>query len=104
MIKLNNIMADEITAGEKNVSRILTTEHVASVEDLLSVMDKYPDVDWQYITNKIRRMLVVMNRRKTDNLTPEVYDIIKYPDKDLEFVYCMIFNLKLVVEPINFAI
>ena len=85
MVKLDNIMADMLTNGEKDIKELLIRENVISIDDLIKCMSKYPEIDWEQINIKLSRMYQLMKRNNSDEIEPELYTLDEYPLNYLKY-------------------
>ena len=87
LLELKNIAAEEVCGRfYPQMKRILDANMVKSVQDLINMMPKYPDVDWSVLDNRIRYAKHYIVLAQIWDIGPVTVECKQYDDEKLNYV------------------
>lgn len=84
MIKLSNISVSQVLYGsEKYLLKLAYENRCYTIEDLLSLMKKYPNYNWNEVNKRIDEIRPIVTKSEKKGWEPEIYE---YDNNGIELV------------------
>lgn len=84
MIKLSNISVSQVLYGsEKYLLKLAYENGCYTIEDLLSLMKKYPNYNWNEVNKRIDEIRPIVTKSEKKGWEPEIYE---YDNNGIELV------------------
>lgn len=84
MIKLSDVSAEKVLYGsEGKFLELAKSNNCYSIEDLLSLMEEYPQYNWNEVNKRISLLKPIIAKGNRNGLEPEVYE---YQNNGIELV------------------